>query len=105
VSNPPGSETVARFGESEAADEFAARQRRQPLKTLRFGTKGEDRQNHQRGLHAHHRAKARIDALHLACDQAVADLVETRAAVFGIQRCAEHAQRSHLAEIATSVRS
>ena len=47
----------------------------------RFGAELVDRHHHQRGLHAHHRAVAGVDALDFARDQAVADVVEARAAV------------------------
>ena len=59
---------------------------------------GVDREHHERALHAHHRAVARVDALDLARDQAVADVVEAGAAVLGRQRRAEQPERAHLAE-------
>ena len=52
----------------------------------------------ERALHAHHRAVARIDALDLARDEAVADVVEAGAAVLGRHRRAEQAELAHLAE-------
>ena len=48
------------------------------LLLLLLGAELVDRHHHQRGLHAHHRAVAGVDALDLARDQAVADVVETR---------------------------
>ena len=57
-----------------------------------------DRVHHERALHAHHRAVAGVDALDLARDQAVADVVEPGAAVLRRQRRAEEPERAHLAE-------
>ena len=45
---------------------------------VRLGAELVDRHHHQRRLHAHHRAVAGVDALDLARDQAVADVVERR---------------------------
>src|SRR3546814_3083166 len=42
------------------------------------------------------RAIARIDALDFARDQPVADIVQPRAAIFGIDRRAEQPERAHL---------
>src|SRR5580704_8613964 len=50
----------------------------------------------QRGLHAHRRAVAGIDALHFTRDQAVSGVVGGGAAVFLGQRGAEQAERAHL---------
>ncbi len=86
------------FGQAEAADQFAARQRRQVLAPLRLAAEGVDGHHDQRGLHAHHRAKAGIHALDLARDQAVADLVEARAAIVRGEGGTEQAERAHLAE-------
>src|SRR5207244_12773595 len=47
---------------------------------------------------AHHRAVARVHALHLACDQAVGDIAEPGAAVLRRERRPEHAEPAHLAE-------
>jgi hypothetical protein len=56
-----------------------------------------DRVHDQRRLHAHHRAVAGIDALHLACDQAVGDIVGTGAAI-ALDGAAQQAEFAHLAE-------
>ena len=72
---------MIRFGQAEAADGFAARQRRQVLLLLRFGAELIYRQHHQRGLHAHHGAETGIDALDFARNQPVAHIVEAAAAV------------------------
>src|SRR5690606_17452998 len=50
----------------------------------------------QRRLHAGEAAQARVAALELLADQAVADVVELRAAVLGRQRGAEQAQAGDL---------
>src|SRR6185369_7394879 len=72
---------VVGLGEAEAADPFAAREPREVfLLRLRI-PELVDRQHHQGGLHAHHGAIARVDALDLARDQAVADVAEAGAAV------------------------
>ena len=84
---------VVRLGEAEAADPFAAGELRQVLLLRRLVAEFEDRQHDQRGLHAHHRAVARIDALDLARDEAVADVVQLRAAVLRRDRRAEQAER------------
>src|SRR6266850_1237653 len=89
---------VIGLGEAEAADPCAGGELRQVFPALRFGAELEDRQHDERGLHAHHRAVARVDALHLACDQAVGDVVEPGGAVLGRQRRPEHAEPAHLAE-------
>ena len=89
---------VSRLGQSEAADELAGRELRQELLLLRLGAEFVDRHHHQRALHAHHRAEARIDALDLARDQAVADVVHRRAAVLLGNDDAEQVERAHLAE-------
>jgi hypothetical protein len=53
--------------------------------------------HHERRLHAHPRAIAGIDALDLACDEAVGDVVHAGAAV-ALDRRAEEAERAHLVE-------
>ncbi|KFB71559.1 MAG: hypothetical protein AW09_003294 [Candidatus Accumulibacter phosphatis] len=85
---------VVGLGQSEAADRFAACQPGKVLLLLLLGPEGMDRQHHQRRLHAHHRAKTRIDTLDLARDEAVAHIVEPGTAVLGRNR---RAKQSHLA--------
>ena len=87
-----------RLGEAEAADPLAGGQLGQELLLLRLGAELVDRHHHQRALHAHHRAEARIDALDLARDQAVADIAHAGAAVLLGDDDAEHVERAHLAE-------
>src|SRR3546814_20523996 len=55
-----------------------------------------DRVDHEAALHRTGRAIARIDALDFARDQPVADIVQPRAAIFGIDRRAEQPERAHL---------
>src|SRR5690606_36861303 len=89
---------VVRLGQAEATDQLAGRELRQVLALLRLGAEGVYRQHHERALHAHHRAVARIDAFDLARDQAVGDIVEPGAAVLGRNGRAEQAEHPHLAE-------
>jgi hypothetical protein len=70
---------------------------RQALLALRLRAVGVDRVHHERGLHAHARAIAGIDALDLARDEAVGDVVHARAAV-ALDRGTEEAERAHLVE-------
>ena len=74
-----GVRAVIGLGQAEAADPFAGGKLRQVFLALRFRAVGEDREHDERALHAHHRAIARVDALDLARDEAVADVVESRA--------------------------
>jgi hypothetical protein len=94
----PGVRAVVRLGEAEAADPFAARQLRQVLLLLRLGAELVDRHHHERRLHAHHRAVAGVDALDLARDDSVADVVHAAAAVLLGDGRAEQAELAHLAE-------
>ena len=89
---------VVGLGEAEAADPLAGGELRQVLLALRFGAELEDRHHHERGLHAHHGAVARVDALDLARDEAVGDVVEAGAAVLRRNRRPEQAERAHLAK-------
>ncbi len=81
-----------RLGQAEAADQLAARHRRQPLLALFLAAIGVDRVHAQRALHRDETAQAGIAALQLLADQAIADRAEATAAVLGRQRCAEQAQ-------------
>ena len=89
---------VVRFRQAEAADEFARRQFRQVFLFRFFVAEGMDRYHHQRRLHAHHRAVARIDALDFARGQAIAHVIQAGAAVFFGYRRAQQAQLAHFAE-------
>ncbi|MNN05285.1 hypothetical protein D3C81_1180410 [compost metagenome] len=89
---------MVRLGQAKAADPLAGGQLGQVLLLLRFGAEFIDRHHHQRRLHAHHRAVARIDALDFTGDQAVADIVQAGAAVLLGDGRAEQAQFAHLAE-------
>jgi hypothetical protein len=94
---------VVRLGQAEAADPFAGGELGQVLLLLRLAAELVDRHHHQRRLHAHHRAVARVDALDLARDQAVADVVHRPAAVLLGDGRAEQAELAHLAEDLRSV--
>ena len=93
-----GVAAVVGFGQAEAADPFTRGQLGQVLLLLRFAAEFVDRHHHQRALHAHHGAVARIHALDLARHQAVADVVEAGAAVLLGDGRAQQAQLAHLAE-------
>ena len=49
-------------------------------------------------MHAHHRAVAGIDAFDFARDEAIADVIETGAAILLRDRGAEQSERSHFRE-------
>jgi hypothetical protein len=85
------------LGQAEAADPFTGREPGQEFLALRLGAIGVDRVHHQRGLHRHHRAVAGVDALDLARDEAIADVVDARAAI-AVDGRAEEAHLAHLAE-------
>ena len=87
-----------RLGQAEASDEFAASQSGQVSALLPVVAVGEDRIHDERALHAHHRAKAGVDALDLACDETVGDVAGVGAAVVLRQRQAEESRASHQAE-------
>lgn len=87
-----------RLGQPEAADPLAADKLRKVLPLLLFRAVGENRINDERRLHAHHRAIAGIDALHLACDEAVGDVGRADAAIGVGHGHTEQAEVAHLAE-------
>ncbi|MNT34048.1 hypothetical protein D3C72_1700050 [compost metagenome] len=89
---------MVRLGQAEAADPFAGGQLGQVLLLLRFRAEFIDRHHYQRRLHAHHRAVAGIHTLHFPGDQAVADVVQARAAVLLGNGRPQQAQLAHLAE-------
>ena len=90
--------TVVRLGQAETAHPFATGEFRQVTAFEFLGAEGVDRQHDKRGLHAHHRAIARIDTLDLPGDQAVADVAQTGTAIFFSGCGAEQPQFSHLPE-------
>jgi hypothetical protein len=65
---------------------------------LRLGAVGVDRIHHQRGLHAHHRAIAGIDALDLARHQPVGDVARAAAPYSLRDGHTEQAGLAHQAE-------
>mmetsp|Transcript_41417 Transcript_41417/g.97041 ORF Transcript_41417/g.97041 Transcript_41417/m.97041 type:complete len:470 (+) Transcript_41417:1594-3003(+) len=89
---------VVGLGQAKAADPLAGGQHGQVFTLGGLVAELIDRHHHQGGLHAHHRAVARVHPLHLAGDQAVADVVQAGAAVFGRDGGAQQAQLAHLAE-------
>ena len=89
---------MIRLGQTETTDFLTTRERRQVPLSLRLGAELEDRQHHERGLHAQHRPIAGIDALDLACEQAVGDVVQAATAIALGQRAPEQSQLAHLPE-------
>jgi hypothetical protein len=93
-----GVRAVVGFGQAEAADPLATRQLGQVFLLLGFRAKVVDGQHHQRRLHAHHGSVARVHALNFARHQAVADVVQARAAVLLGDGGTQKAQLAHFAE-------
>src|SRR5215471_18512950 len=89
---------VIRLREAEAANPFTCRQSWQELPFLRLRPEFVDGQHDQRALNAHHRTEARIHTLDFAGDEAVADIVETGAAVGLGNGDAQHVEPAELAE-------
>ena len=89
---------MVRLGQAEATNPFTRCEFWQVLLLLGFSTEFIDRHHHQRGLHAHHRAITRIDALDFSGDQAVADVVQAAAAILLRNGCTQQADFTHLAE-------
>src|SRR5690606_22039659 len=90
-----GIRAMVGFGQAEAAYPLAAGQLGQVFALLFFTAEFSDGHHHQRGLHTHHGAVARIDAFDFAGDQAVADIVQPGAAVFFGNGGAQQAQFTH----------
>ena len=82
-------------GDGVSADELAAREARQVLAPLVLIAIGVNRIHHERALHAHHRAEARVDAFDLARDEAISDIACAGAAEFLRQRHPEQALLAH----------
>src|SRR6185369_5724347 len=85
------------LSQAEAADPFAGREPGQILLALLLRTVGADRVHDEARLDRHGRAVAAVDALHRAGDQAVADVAEAGAAIFGGNGRAEQPECAHLA--------
>ena len=94
---PPGSEPGVGLGQAEAADPFAGRELRQIFLPLLLRAVGIDRVHHEARLDRHRRAVAAVDALDRARDQAVADVAEAGAAIFGRDGRAEQPELAELA--------
>src|SRR4051794_28445495 len=89
-----------RLGQSEAAQDLAGAQARQPLVLLLLAAPALDRRAHERGLHRHDRAGRGIGAAHLLDDQRVGAVVQAAAAVLlGDDR----PQVAHVAELLDQV--
>ncbi len=88
---------VVGLRQPERADQLTARQPRQKSLTLRLAAIAEYRIHHQARLHTHRGAVARIDALDLASDEAIADVVQSGAAV-SLDGRAEQPELAHLVE-------
>ncbi|MNM83137.1 hypothetical protein D3C81_951850 [compost metagenome] len=90
--------TMIRLGQAEATDPFATGKLGQVLLLGCFRAELVDRHHDQGRLHTHHRAVARIDALHFTGDQAVANVVQAAATVLLRDGRAEQADFAHFAE-------
>ena len=95
---PPGSEPASGSVSPKQPIHSPGRELRQVFSPLAFVAVGPDRIHDERRLHAHHRAIAGIDALHLARDQPVGDIGGAGAAVVLRQRQPEQPERAHLAK-------
>src|SRR3546814_12566713 len=84
--HPRGVAARGGLSEAKAADQLARCEPGQKTPLLLLAAIGVDRVHHEAALHRTGRAIARIDALDLARDQAVADVIQARAAIFGIDR-------------------
>ena len=84
------------LGQAEAPDQFARGQLGQVLAALLLRAVGVDRVHDQGRLHAHGRAVAAVDALDLAGDQAVGDMVDAGPAVLLGQGGAQKPEGAHL---------
>ena len=84
--------------QAEAADPFAARQFRKIFLALLVAAVGVDRMHDERGLYAHHRAIAGIDALDLTRDQSISHVIGFGTAILDRQRRSEETKLAHLAE-------
>ena len=85
------------LGQAEAADPFAGRQFRQVFPALLLGSISEDRVHHEARLDRHGRAIAAVDPFDGARDQAVTDIAEAGAAIFGRDGRAEQAELTEFA--------
>jgi hypothetical protein len=85
------------LGQAEAADEVARGEAREIFAPLLFRAVGVDRVHDERALDRHGRAVAAVDPLDRAGDEAVADIAEPRAAIFGRDGRAQQAKRAHFA--------
>ena len=89
---------VIRLSQTKATDPFARSEFGQVFLFGRFITKFVNRQHHERTLHTHHGAIARINLLDLVGNQAIAGVVQTRAAILLRNGCTEQTERAHFVE-------
>ena len=87
-----------RLGQTETADQGAGGKAGEVFALLRLGAIGVDGIHHERGLHRHHRAVARIDPLDLAGDKAIGDIARAKAAEFLGYVHTQKPSLAHLAE-------
>ena len=89
---------VVGLGKAKTANKLAACQARKVLTLLLFRAKLENWHHHQRGLHTHHRAIARIYILHLARHQTICNVIKPRATILFRDSHTQEPQRPHLLE-------
>src|SRR5207245_11050429 len=87
-----------RLGETEAADQLALAESREPALFLLLGPELEDRELDERDLDRRRRAHRRVGASDLLGDERVRDVVEPNAAVLLRDGPAEKPKRRHLRE-------
>ena len=83
------------LGQAEAADQLALGEAGEIFLALLLAAVGVDRVHHEARLDRHRRAIAAVDPLDRAGDQAVADIAEAGAAIFGRDGRAEQAELAH----------
>src|SRR5579883_1210495 len=88
---------VIGLGQAEAANPLARGQFRQIFLALRLASKFMDRVHHEARLHAHRRTIGAVDALDLARNQPVTDIIDPGATI-ALDRRAEKTERAHFAD-------
>ncbi len=87
--------TRIRFGQTETANQLARNQTRQIFLALLIRTVGVNRIHHERRLHTHHGAVARIDTLNFARHQTIRNIASIGCAIFFRQRYAKKTSLPH----------
>jgi hypothetical protein len=72
---------MVRLCQAEASNQLTARKGRQIFLLLPFAAELGDGQHNQRRLHSHHRAVSGSHALDFACNQSVADVIDSSTAI------------------------